>query len=166
MRPLTTATTTALLVALAATSAHAQKKTPLDGAWHQIASHVVAPDTTYNPAAALGLLIVSGTHYSQIYLRPVDGGVTQAAAEPRTPSTAEEKAARYDALTANTGTFEVVDSVATLHLDFAKTPSAQGTTQKRTFRIRHDTLWLTGSRPWAKDSTKSVKTLLTFVREK
>ena len=77
---------------------------------------------------------------------------------------AEEKASRFDALIAISGTVELRDSSITFRHEQDKDPSMLGTSDTRRFRLQGDTLWLTSSSPWEKDSTKSVLTVLTLVR--
>ena len=89
-------------------------------------------------------------------------GVQQASA----PSSAEEKAARYDLLTANAGTNEIGDTLITVHLLYAKNPAAVGMTLHGTYKVRGDSMWYTIVRPWAKDSTKTVRRTQLMIRQR
>lgn len=149
---------------LLASTAHAQKKNPLEGAWREIKVHIVSPDSAYELPPARALVVISGRYFSQTSVRaPL--GVQQAGA-PMPPRTPEEKAARFDQLTANAGTIEWTDTTMTLHLEMARMPTAEGTTSTRTYVLRHDTLWTTLVRPYARDSSKTVTTHATYVRAK
>ena len=149
-----------------ASTAQAQKKNPLDGAWREIKFHVVSPDSAYEMPVAAGMVVVSGKYFSQTWVRQAPG-VQQASAEASRPlTTPEEKAARFDRLTSNAGTVDVTDSTLTFHLQTARMPSAEGTTTTRTYKLRHDTLWTTLVRPYSKDSSKTVTTHATYVRMK
>lgn len=161
MRQLTRFSVAALLLSISAASLPAQQRpSPIDGAWRHLRTEVVTPESTYQRPALQGMIILSGRHYSQIFVRPSPSGVQQASQ----PTTAEEKAARYDVLTANAGTFEVRDTVVTYRVEHAKTPRVVGTTRVASYRLKGDTLWSVFLDPWAKDSTKTVRTTITNVR--
>ena len=78
-----------------------------------VESRAVRPDSTVMRPPAQGVSIIPHGHFSQIWFPAAPYAVKQASA----PSTAEEKAARYDRLTANAGTFVVHDSTSILHYE-------------------------------------------------
>ena len=150
-----------LLVAIAALPLAAQKRAPsLDGAWRWVRTDVVSPDSSYRLPASEGLAVISGRYGSQIWVRPPAEGVQPGSQV----STAEEKVARFDRLTANAWTFELRDSVIVSRYLQAKNSALVGTTVSPTFRLRGDTLSLTVTSPWPKDSTKVVRRTNVFVR--
>jgi hypothetical protein len=106
--------------------------------------------------------VISGRHFSELFVAPAPSGVQQSAS----PSTAEQKAARWDALIAVSGTVEVRDSSITFRHVEDKDPSMRGVSDVRRYRLRGDTLWLMSTSPWQKDSTKVVRTTLSFVRRR
>ena len=140
----------------------AQRSSTLDGAWTHVAMRIVAPDTTLVGPVLSGLAVISGRHFSELFVLPAAPGVRQSGA----PATVEQKASRYDALVAISGTVEMRDSSITFHHEHDKDPSLVGMTDTRHFRLQGDTLVLTARSPWQKDSTKSVWTILTFVRNR
>ena len=143
-------------------SSAAQRPSPLDGAWAHVAMTIVAPDTTLAGPVLSGMAVVSGRHFSELFVMPTATGAQPSGA----PTTTEQKASRYDALVAVSGTLEVRDSSITFHHEQDKDPSLAGMTDTRHFRLRGDTLVVTSTSPWQKDSTKSVRTILTFVRRR
>ena len=161
MRPLARFSVTALLLSISAASVAAQQRSsPLDGAWRHVRTEVVSPESTYQRPASQGIIILSGRHYSQIWVDPGQSGVQQASQ----PTTAQEKAARYDVLAANAGTFEVRDTLVTYRVEHAKNPRVVGTTRVARYRLKGDTLWSMFTDPWEKDRTKTVRTTITNVR--
>jgi hypothetical protein len=163
MRPLARSVVALTVLSLSAASLGAQQRAGrLDGGWRLVHEQVATPDSTFVPTLSNGRLVISGRHYSQIALRPAATGVQQASV----PSAIEEKAARYDLVTANAGTIEVRDGQLTFHIEQAKVPQIMGTTSVRPYRLKGDSLWITATRPSMKDSTKTVRTVSTFVRER
>jgi len=161
VRQFTRFSVAALVLSISAASLPAQQRLlPIEGAWRHLRSEIVTPESTYQRPALQGMIILSGRHYSQIFVIPSPSGVQQASQ----PTTAEEKAARYDALMANAGTFEVRDTVITYRVEHAKNPRIVGTTRVASYRLKGDTLWSVFLAPWAKDSTKTVRTTITNVR--
>jgi hypothetical protein len=153
----------ALLISVSAASLTAQRQSAkLDGAWQTVRVEVVSPDSTYLPPLRRGLLVISGQYYSQVWGAPEQSGVQQASQ----PTTVEQKAARYDAVIANAGTLQVQDTLVTFTPTQAKSPRVIGTNAVRRYTLRGDTLRLVFSQPWAKDSTKSVRTTMTLVRQR
>jgi len=134
-----------------------------DGVWHQVEIRVVRPDSTVMRPPAQGMSIILNGHFIQLWVAPVPPGVQQASR----PTTAEEKAARYDLLTANAGTFEVHDSTAISHFEHAKSPAVANTTGNPfVYRLVGDSLWNTVTSRWAKDTSKVVRTTTKFVRQR
>ena len=161
MRPLARCSVAVLLLSTSGASLAAQRvATPLDGAWRHVRTEVVTPDSSHQRPALQGLIVYSGRHYSQVWVNPRPSGVQQASQ----PTTAEEKAARYDVLSANAGTFELQDTLITIRVEQAKNPRVAGTTRVGTYRIKGDTAWFVFLDPWAKDSTKTVRTTIINVR--
>jgi hypothetical protein len=151
----------ALLLSMSAGPLTAQRQPPsFDGAWRHAGTQIVAPDSSYERPQLQGMGVLSGRRFSQTWVIPRQSGVQQASQ----PTTADEKAARYDVLIANAGTFDVRDSAITFHYEQAKNPRVVGTKAIRRYRLRGDTLWLMGESPWQKDSTKVVRFTDTFVR--
>jgi len=152
-----------VLLALAAAvplAGHAQTtRGTLDGAWQAVFVRVVSPDSTYTLPPGRGMVVFHAKFYSQLWETPVPGVQQQAVL-----STAEEKAARYDQLAANVGTFEVKNDSLIQHYTMAKVPRNIGRTARFGFRLAGDTLWTSTDAPWAKDTTKVVRTNITFVR--
>ena len=140
----------------------AQRASSLDGAWVHVATRIVAPDTTIAGPVLSGLGVISGRHFSELFVVPAASGVQQSGS----PSTAEQKAARWDALIAVSGTVEVRDSSITFRHVEDKDPDMRGANDVRVYRLHGDTLWLTSTSPWQKDSTKLVRTTLTFLRRR
>lgn len=106
--------------------------------------------------------IVSGRHFSQMHVNPSLAGVQQASQ----PTTAEQKAARYDAILARAGSFELRDTLLVGHILHSTDPTDVGTTVTARWRLQADTLWQTVVTKWAKDSTKTVRFTSVWVRER
>jgi hypothetical protein len=149
---------------VALNSASAQKPNPavLNGIWHQTAVHIERPDSTVDRPPSSGMTIIYNGHFTQVYVAPAARGVQQAAR----PTSAEEKAARYDLLTANGGRFEMTDSTFILHYEIAKTPAQATATVTVRYRLHGDTLWQFTAARWPQDTTKMVRTTYTWVRAK
>jgi glucose/arabinose dehydrogenase len=111
---------------------------PLEGAWSIVSLRVAGPDsaaTTLQP----NLFLFTDRHYSMMR---VTGN------QPRTLAakdsvTDAEKLAAYDSFIANSGTYEITDSTLTTHPIVARSPNfMSGGSDKYTFRVSGDTLWL------------------------
>jgi hypothetical protein len=139
-----------------------QKVSAFNGVWHRVEVRVVSPDSTYMRPPSTAVSILLDGHFSNFAIGSGPPGVQQAAR----PTTVEEKAARYDVLTANAGTFEVHDSTIAGRYEYAKNPATVGTTFSQYFRLVGDTLWNTTVTPWATDTTKRVRTTIKWVRQK
>jgi hypothetical protein len=140
-----------------------QKVSAYNGVWHSVEVHVVRPDSSYTrPPNNQAVTILLDGHFSNFAIGSAPSGVQQASR----PTTVEEKAARYDVLTANGGTFEVHDSTVVGRYEYAKNPSVVGTTFRQFSRLVGDTLWNTTVTPWAADTTKRVRTTTKWVRQK
>jgi outer membrane lipoprotein-sorting protein len=164
----TLATTAVSLVMMSASTlalSAQQGLSRFDGVWHQLEIRVVRPDSTVMRPPSQGVSIISNGHFVQVYVALAQQGVQQSS-RPTNPTTAEEKAARYDLLTANEGTFEVHDSTIVIHYGQGKSPATVGSTTTVPYRFRGDTLWQTVSSRWAKDTSKVVRTTFKFVRQK
>jgi hypothetical protein len=135
-----------------------------NGIWREMEIRVERPDTAYTRPGWNGVSIILNGHFSQIWLPPGQPGVQQQGAAL---TTAEQKAARYDSITANAGVLEVKDdSTFAGHYEQAKNPAAIGRTFTVHYRLRGDTLWQIGTAPWSKDSSKTVRTTHKYVRMK
>jgi hypothetical protein len=152
----------AALVALPAPLAAQPATARLDGAWSIVRQVRVAPDSTSRITPVSHLLLFAGGHYSQLRVAPPPGLAVLTAG----PTTAEEKARRYDEFFANGGRYEVRDTLLTFHVTVAKGPGFAGNRVTNRFRVRGDSLWLVASQPWAADTTKRVVTTTTFVRQR
>jgi hypothetical protein len=159
--PLHAATSFALLTAIAS-SLPAQRRSAasFNGVWHQTEIRVQRPDSTYTRPPYVGTRIVYNGHFSQIFYAAPPQGVSGTR-----PTTAEEKAKRYDDVTTNAGHFEWTDSSFAVHFDYAKGPATIGTSSRSFYRLAGDSLWETTVARWSKDSTKLVRTTVKYVRE-
>ena len=147
-------------IALPLSTLSAQARTSaFEGTWRHVRLEIVSPEGTSKGPHFDGQLVVSGRYYSQAWIvRDTPGG------KAKGELTTAQKAERYDALTANAGTFEVADTLVTFKLGVAKDPRAENTSLSGGYRIRGDTLWLRFSGPWEKDTTKTVRTAWVFAR--
>lgn len=151
----------ALLLSLPAVSLTGQQRpSRFDGAWRQAGIHVVSPDSTYDRPGWPGLGILAGRHFSEVWVTSAERGVRHR------PVTDDEKAARYDLVIANAGTFQASDTLLTFTYTQSKDPLLVGATVARRYRLRGDTLQLFVTQPWRNDSTKTVRTAFTFVRQR
>lgn len=149
------------LLVLGAGSTAAQRRAPkVDGAWQRVGGVVVAPDSTYPVRPWSGMLVFSGKFFSQLWVVPEQEGARQQAY----PTTVEEKVARFDAIIANAGIFTIHDSTATMTFQQAKNPSLVGRAANLGLRTSGDSLWLTSTAPWSKDSSRSVRTTVVYTR--
>jgi hypothetical protein len=164
MRALAAKTLPFVVLSLLTSESIAQQPvSAFNGVWHQFEVRVVRPDSTYmRPPNPQAVSILFDGHFSNFAIASGPTGVQQASR----PTTVEEKAARYDVLTANEGTFTVRDSTVTARYDYAKNPAAVGTTFSQHYRLVGDTLWNTSVTPWATDTTKRVRTTIKWVRQK
>jgi hypothetical protein len=113
----------------------------LDGAWSVASIRFVSKAGTseIRPAQG-GLFLFTGRHYS-IAWHPSE--------LPRGPSatrwfpTDEEKAADFNTVIFNSGTYEADDTVFTTFPEVAKTPEFTGGTGTYRYRAAGDTLWIT-----------------------
>ena len=164
MRALAAKTLPFVVLSLLTSESIAQQPvSAFNGVWHQLEVRVVRPDSTYmRPANTQAVTILLDGHFSSLAISSGPTGVQQASR----PTTVEEKAARYDVLTANVGTFTVRDSTVTGRYDLAKNPAVVGTTFSQYSRLVGDTLWNTSVTPWVTDTTKRVRTTIKWVRQK
>ena len=143
-------------------SLSAQRTPPLDGAWSHAGTRIIAPDSTRPGPVLSGLAVISGRHFSEVFVIP---GVVRGV-RPTRLTTSAQKAARFDALVAISGTLEVRDSTVTFTHEHDKDPTMIGVRDARHFRLAGDTLWLTTVTPWQQDSTKRVRIVQTLVRRR
>ena len=145
-------------IALPISTLSAQGRTSaLDGAWRHVRTEIVSPEGTSQGPHLGGQVVMSGRHYSQTWIVP-GGKATGKLA------TAEQKADRYEALVANSGTLELRDTLLTFKVGVAKDPQVENTSVSSGYRLRGDTLWLRMNGPWEKDTTKTVRTTFVFSR--
>jgi hypothetical protein len=143
-------------------SAQKPDKSALNGVWHQAEVRVEIPDSNYNRAPSAGMTIIYNGRFTQVYVAAPARGVQQASRV----TTAEEKATRYDDITANGGTFDMTDTTFVLHYQVAKNPAQLTSQPTIRYRLRADSLWQTTMARWPMDTTKSVRTTYKWVREK
>src|SRR5262249_599390 len=139
--------TIALLVVCASALALAQAPPSLQGAWRVTEIVVTGANAASNKSPQPGLYLFTKQHYSVITVKGTmprkDFG------PPKDPAklTDAEKMARYeawDALTANSGTYQVSGNVLTTRPLVAKNPAVMtGPANTREFRIQGNTLTLT-----------------------
>jgi hypothetical protein len=139
-----------------------QTRTARDGAWRIVRQEVHEPGSQPRSVAPWGgLVVIAGRYYSQFLYDTTNTGVTQAAQL----TTIEQKAARYDGIrAANSGEFELQGSKMTAHVQHALNPSRVGNTLTARTLQHSDTLTVTTTQPWPKDTTKSVQTIFTYIR--
>jgi hypothetical protein len=145
MRFKTTVIVASLVVAGSA-SALAQTSPSLEGAWRVTEVVVTGANASTNKSPQPGLYIFTKQHYSIVTV----GGTTARKdfGTPRDPAklTDAEKIARYevwDALTANSGTYQVSGSTLTTRPLVAKNPGVMaGPPATREFKIEGKTLTL------------------------
>ena len=142
----------------------------LQGAWQAIFSSYEAPDTSWqtnHPPANLYLFMK--THYSIM---------TEWGTEPRQPfrdgrhPTEAEELAALRGLVANSGTYELTDSALTVRPIISRNPnfasdlpnSGHARTNRFSYRLHGDTLWLQRLRTWARDTTKFEVLRTTLLR--
>ena len=115
---------------------------PLEGAWSIVSISVSGPDSAANTMVQPSIYLFGDTHYSMMR---VTGN------QPRTLAATDsvtdaEKLAAHDSYIANSGTYETADSTLTTHPVVARSPNfMSGGSDKFTFRVRGDTMWLTNS---------------------
>lgn len=131
-----------LLTACEGTEAPEALEPPLEGAWTVVSIKTSGPDSAANSAVLPGLVLFTDRHYS-IMRATGNQPRTLAAADSVTDA---EKLAAYNSFVANSGTYEVADSTLTIHPVVARSPNFMaGGSDKYTFRISGDTLWLSNS---------------------
>jgi len=112
----------------------------LEGAWRRVESRrIQAGEETVDSSPGPNLYLFTEGHYSITSLRAhqLRGG----SAVPWQPSE-EEKCARYDAFTVNSGTYEVVGGALVTRPVVARAADFVGGTARYEYRISGDTLWL------------------------
>ena len=132
----------------------------LEGAWKTTEFSLVSPDTSYtigDPQPSLYVFLKR--HYSIMYVpgdepRELFGGdqPVLGAAEP----TDAEKIVAFNSFIANSGTYELTDSMLTTRPMVAKTPNFMaGGSLTFTYEIEGDGLRLTLRLPWEPDTEVS-----------
>ena len=132
----------------------------LEGAWKTTEFSLVSPDTSYtisDPQPSLYVFLKR--HYSIMYVpgdepRELFGGdqPVLGAAEP----TDAEKVVAFNSFIANSGTYELTDSMLTTRPMVAKTPNFMaGGSLTFTYEIEGDGLRLTLRLPWEPDTEVS-----------
>jgi hypothetical protein len=110
----------------------------VQGVWEVMTQK--SPDGRTTEQAGPGQIIFTGGRYSAIY--SIADGERPSSAVPFNP-TAEEKAAQYDTIIANAGTYEISGSQLTFRPMIAKTPEFTGGSSTNVFRVDGDTLEMT-----------------------
>jgi len=112
----------------------------LQGVWKRIESRrSQGGEETVNTSLGQNLYIFTEGHYSIVSLRT--SGPPAGYETPWQPSE-EEKCARYDAFTVNSGVYEVSDSTVVIRPIVARAADFVGGTASYRYRIAGDTLWL------------------------
>jgi len=108
--------------------------------WQRVESRrFQAGEETVNSNPGQNLYIFTEGHYSIVSLRTSDPPAGNEV--PWQPSE-EEKCARYDAFTVNSGVYEVSDSTLTTRPIVARAADLVGGKANYRYRISGDTLWL------------------------
>jgi len=143
----------------------AQRRTlaSFNGVWRHAGSRVERPDSVLNRPPMTGVSIIYNGHFSQVYISAPPSGAQQASRV----GTAEEKAARYDLVSANAGSFKLIDdSTLIANYEVAKSPATMGTSLTAHYRLVGDSLWQTTTSRWSRDTTKTVRTTNKYIRQK
>jgi len=112
----------------------------LQGVWKRVEStRVQSGEETVNSSPGQNLYIFTEGHYSIVSLRTSEPPVGYET--PWDPSE-EEKCARYEAFTVNSGTYEVSDSAVVIRPIVARAADFVGGTARYEYRLSGDTLWL------------------------
>jgi hypothetical protein len=95
----------------------------LEGVWHITEIEFLDGSKPANMAPLPSLVIFTPHHYSMVWL---PGAEAPRAFAERWHPTDIEKIARYDAFIVNTGTYEVLDTILTMHPIVARVPEFMG----------------------------------------
>jgi hypothetical protein len=110
----------------------------LEGAWQVTETRTSASASTGIPAQP-GLYLFLDRHYSMMYVPGPDARARFVGAQP----TDAEKIRAYDSFVANTGTYELLDSLLITRPMVARSPNFMaGGGDTLVYQINGDTLWL------------------------
>lgn len=135
----------ALLIVAAAGLAVAQTTTSIQGVWRVTEVVVTGADAETNKSPQPGLYMFGKQHYSIVTISGTAPRKDFGNAANAAKLTDAEKIARFaawDALTANSGTYQVSGTTLTTHPMVAKNPAVMGSTATREFKIDGKTLTL------------------------
>ena len=140
--PIALAALTAILLTACERGERAEhSESPLEGAWSVASIHVTGPDSA-NATVQPSLFLFGDKHYSMMRVT----GTQPRALAATDSATDAEKLAAYNSFIANTGTYEVADSMLTIHPVVARSPNyMSGGSDKYHFRVNGDTLWLSNT---------------------
>ncbi len=132
-----------LTVVAAGWRANPNQDTALQGAW-VVTSYTDTSGTVYSEPQP-GLIVFTGTHYSQMYANSVEPREQFADNAAQTDA---EIVTAYNSFTANSGRYEVSGDTITYRAYLAKNPNYMGgwpdNAQSAAFRIEGETLRLSG----------------------
>ena len=151
-------------------AAHPLGRPAIEGAWQAVFSSYEAPDTSWRTSHPPSNLYLFTRRYYSI--------MTEWGTEPRKPfrdgmhPTEAEELASVRAFVANSGTYDLTDSTLTVRPIVSRNPnfatdlpnSGHQRTNRFSYRIQGDTLWLLRFRVWGRDTTKREVLRNTLVR--
>jgi lipocalin-like protein len=131
---------TLLVVCTTIVSAQSSTKKSIEGVWKVTEIVVTGADASNVPNPQPGLIIFTQKHYSVMW---VPGSQPRNLFKGENP-TNDEKIAAYDSFVANSGSYELVDGILTLHPMVSRSPNFMaGGVTKNQLRIEGTTMWLT-----------------------
>ena len=127
------------IVCGAVVSAQGNVRRPIEGVWKVTEIVVTGAGASSVSNAQPSLLIFTRTHYSIMYVPGDKPRTLRKAADPRKAedASAEEKAAAYDSIIANAGTYQLEGSTITIRPIVSKDPNYMGG-GFNTYRFRID----------------------------
>lgn len=139
-----------LLLALAGCSPTAPSdRGPFEGVWRVAEIRYVGPDGhSTNDAPQSGIIVFTTRHYSMIW---TPGDAPRRMFAKRWQPSPEEKIASFDAVAANSGTYDWTGTRVTLHPIVAKSPDFMGGEALCEYHFAGDTLWITMTRATSRD---------------
>lgn len=141
------------LLAVGFHSAAPIKRGPLEGAWQRVAETYLGPDTSWTIRGPQpSVYLFTKNYYSMMWVPGT---------KPRgrlTSGAAVERLWAFESFRANSGTYEVRDSVVTVHPVVARIPNLVDVPSLTyVYRTRGDSLWLTISYTVAPDWTRTAR---------
>lgn len=122
------------------------------GAWQIAEVELLDGSAPVNKDPLPNLVLFTDRHYSMVWL---PGKEAQRAFATRWHPTDSEKVARYNAIVVNTGTYEVNDSILTMHPIVARVPEFMGGIFKHRLELSADTLRLTSLDEYSFDGVQA-----------